>query len=66
MRRMAYLNCRNHGTNEPLCYGNGQENAERDLGVLWVCVCAAEETGIQRMRIHEKRIQESTEILILK
>ena len=27
--------------NEPLCYGNGQENAERDLGVLCVCVCAA-------------------------
>lgn len=42
-RRMAYLNCRNHGTNEPLCYRNGQENAERDLGVLCVCVCAEKE-----------------------
>ena len=42
-RRMAYLNCRNHGTNEPLCYGNGQENAERDLGVLCVCVHSSEE-----------------------
>lgn len=40
---MAYLNCRNHGTNEPLCYRNGQENAERDLGVLCVCVCAEKE-----------------------
>jgi len=45
---MAYLNCRNLGTNELLCYGNGQENAEKDLGVLWVCVCAEEKAKARR------------------
>ncbi len=42
MKRTAYLNCRNLGSTEPKSYGNGQDNAERDLGVLLVCVCAAE------------------------
>ena len=33
-RRMAYLMWWNLGTNEPLCYGNGQEYNEGDLGFL--------------------------------
>ena len=44
MRRMAYLSCRNLGSAETRRYGNGQEYTERDLGVLCVCVCAAEAT----------------------
>ena len=46
MKKMAYLKSLNHGNRELRRYGNGQENAERDLGVLWVCVCAAEKTEV--------------------
>lgn len=49
---MASLNCRNHGTNKPRSYGNGQENAERDLGVLFFFVCAAEKTASGGWGIH--------------
>jgi len=43
-RRRGYWKWWDHGINEPLCYGNGQENAERDWGVLLICVCATEKT----------------------
>ena len=50
MRRMGYLNCRNHGTNEQRRYGNGQEYTEGDFGILFICVCA--EVGAFEERNH--------------